>query len=113
MKLPRVRFTVRRLMVVVAAVATILAGCVWGGRMLRLSGGYRDQAYQFARYETFSKGILAQSEESVRFFTKKAESEPDRADRWKARVMKWTNSAEAERQRLPKLAWQRRRYERL
>jgi hypothetical protein len=101
------------MMVVVAAVAATLAGCIWGEKLLRLSRRYRDEAYQFARYETWSKDILAQSYESVVFFTKKVESNPDRAERWKARVAKWSKSADAERHRLPKLASIRRRYERL
>src|SRR4051794_12896368 len=113
MRVPRVRFTVRRMMVVVAAVAATLAGCMWGEKMLRLSRRYRDEAYQFAQSESRSKEILAQSEESVVFFTKKVESDPDRAERWKARVAKWSEAAEAERHRLSKLASIRRRYERL
>ena len=52
--------------------------------MCRRSRRYRDEAYQFARYETWSKDILARSEENVVLFTKKVETDPDRAERWEA-----------------------------
>jgi hypothetical protein len=44
MLLPRVRFTVRRLMLVVAIIAVALGGGVWVVEMMRLSHAYRLRA---------------------------------------------------------------------
>jgi hypothetical protein len=44
MRLPRVRFTVRRMMVAAAIVGALIAGVKWCARMARLSRGYAVKA---------------------------------------------------------------------
>jgi hypothetical protein len=44
MRLPRLRFTVRRLMVVVAIAGLVMGGGIWGYRMWRLSEYYAAEA---------------------------------------------------------------------
>jgi hypothetical protein len=112
-RVSRVRLTVRQLMAAVAVVGALLAGYVWGQRMLRLSKEYAVHEYQFARYVKWSSDILTESEDKVVFFTKKAETDPERAERWRARASMWAKSAEMERERIPKLSLMRRRYGRL
>jgi hypothetical protein len=46
MRLPRLQFTVRRLMLVVAIAGLVTGGGVWGYRMWELSGGYTGMAQQ-------------------------------------------------------------------
>jgi hypothetical protein len=48
MPLPRVRFTVRRMMVAVAVVALALSGGVWAARMMALSKAYEARCYELA-----------------------------------------------------------------
>jgi hypothetical protein len=55
MRLPRVRFTVRRLMASVAIVAFIL----WAERLLRLPREYRDRAGYYSQCEFDASGRLA------------------------------------------------------
>jgi hypothetical protein len=44
MRLPRFRFTIGRLMLVVSLAGSLMGGCVWGSRMWRLSDAYADIA---------------------------------------------------------------------
>jgi hypothetical protein len=44
MRLPRLRFTVRRLMIVVAIAGMLIAGGLWAEKMIRLSRRYRHRA---------------------------------------------------------------------
>jgi hypothetical protein len=47
MRLPRVRFTVRRLMVAVAIVGLLMGTGLWAVRMRTLSAAYRERAFEF------------------------------------------------------------------
>jgi hypothetical protein len=49
MRLPRVRFTVRRMMVAVAVVAAVTAGCIHAGRWARYTTALRE----YERFRTF------------------------------------------------------------
>jgi hypothetical protein len=50
MKLPRVRFTVRRMMVLVAVAGLTSGAMVWHGRMKRLSALYEMRASKYAKF---------------------------------------------------------------
>jgi hypothetical protein len=48
MRLPRLRFTVRRLMIAVAIVALLMGGSLWIVQMRTRSASYRQRAFEFA-----------------------------------------------------------------
>jgi hypothetical protein len=56
MRLPRVRFTVRRLMVAVAVAAIVFAACIWmhtrAVRFRRAAQSYREQLTEYMRRPT-------------------------------------------------------------
>jgi hypothetical protein len=51
MRLPRVRFTIWRMMVAVAVLAVLLASVVWAARMAWLSKSYRGHAFSLGLIE--------------------------------------------------------------
>jgi hypothetical protein len=59
MRLPRVRFTVRRLMIVVAVAAGLMAAWVGLARLRLLSSDYRARAEQHAGIEETLRRIVA------------------------------------------------------
>jgi hypothetical protein len=61
MRFHRLRFTVRRMMVVVAIVAIALGGGLWGSKMIRLSRGYALDAQMNAGFENLWLQMAAQS----------------------------------------------------
>jgi hypothetical protein len=59
MRLPRLRFTVRRLMLVVALAGLVMGGGVWGYRMWRMSAKYARIAQSFKWTESLHRGLEA------------------------------------------------------
>ena len=64
MKLPRVRFTLRKMMAAVAVLALIL----WTGRLLSLSAMYRDRALKYAAEDLGAAELLMGPRERPRVF---------------------------------------------
>ena len=59
MRLPRVRFTVRRMMVAVAVMAALLAGVAWCRGMIRAARDHRERALLNRSQEQLQRQIVA------------------------------------------------------
>jgi hypothetical protein len=66
MRMPRIRFTVRGIMVVVALVAVGIGGVIWGMRLEPLAQRYRDLAKSHAEDERSSSEMAEQMEKLAR-----------------------------------------------
>ena len=107
----RPRLTIRAMMVVVALVALLIAGGMWGVKMRRRSADYRRAAaLQCARLEIESLKWLRSDEEHAARYAELAGLNGD--DLWKELLRVRVDRVRVDRERAPYHAEARRRYER-
>jgi hypothetical protein len=93
MRLPRVRLTLKRMMIAVAVAATGLAGGLEATRLVRISINRRDRAAFNALNETMMDTFAQSASQSARIQEQLAISYIDASDRFASRAMeKWASN---------------------